>query len=251
MFALRALLSLMATLMLLSLPAAAADPQDSDAGAAQALLPDIARTLGGKPQDFEARLLPGGHVVEVYWKENNRIVYLDRSLNFLMVGSLFDTASKENLTQSRGHALNRIPIDSLPLDKVIKVVKGKGTTRFAVFEDPDCPFCRAMEARLDELPDYTAYILLFPITELHPGAERAAKAIWCAPDPSAAWLAYMHTRALPEARECETPIAELRALAQRHHIEGTPTLLMPDGEIVEGMPELSVLQAKVAAATAR
>ncbi len=211
------------------------------------LMPEIARKLGAKVDDLSAHLMPGGQLIEVFWLDGGRMVYLDRDVRFILVGSLFDAENKHNLTKLRSAELNRIPFDSLPLDKVIKVVKGNGATRFAVFEDPDCPFCRAMESRLDQLDDYTAYILLFPLKELHPGAEAAAKAIWCAEDPSAAWQSYMHTQQLPVARDCETPIVALRDLARRHHIEGTPTLVMPDGEIVEGMPDLATLKAKAAA----
>ncbi|MDE3011564.1 MAG: DsbC family protein, partial [Pseudomonadota bacterium] len=113
--------------------------------------------------------------------------------------------------------------------------------------DPDCPFCRAMEQKLDSLDNYTAYVLLLPLDELHPNASAAAKRIWCAADPSAAWLTYMHTQQLPEARDCTTPIAELQQLAHAHQITGTPTLVMPDGEIVEGMPDLDAFKSRLAA----
>ena len=206
----------------------------------------VAERLGGTPADYRLREMADTPLIEVYSERDSRIAYVDRDVRRLFVGTLYDADSKANLTEPRERELNRIPLASIPLERAIKVVKGKGTLQFAVFEDPDCPFCRQMEARLKDLDDYTAYVLLFPLTDLHPGAAAAAKAIWCSDDPSAAWLAYMNEQKRPPARECATPIADLQALALRHRIAGTPTLIMPDGEIVEGMPDLASLKTRLA-----
>jgi thiol:disulfide interchange protein DsbC len=223
-------------------PAAIADP------AVQSLLPMIVQRLGGTPDDYVLRALPQTDLVEVYSKSNARVAYVDRALRYVFVGTLFDAVEKKNLTEERQHELNRIPLASLPKDRVIRIVKGQGTLHFAAFEDPDCPYCRAMEAKLDQLDDYTLDILLMPLTDLHPKAEAAAKAIWCAADPSQAWHDYMHNGKLPIGpADCATPIAELAKLARSHGINGTPTLIMPDGEIIEGLPDLDALKARLAA----
>lgn len=209
------------------------------------LRPLVAERLGAKAEDLQLRALPDSGLIEVFNAGDSRISYVDPQVHTVFLGSLFDAAGHRNLTEQREHELNRIPFEAVPKERAIKVVKGKGTLQFAVFEDPDCPFCRQMEAKLEDFDDYTVYILLLPLTDLHPQAEVAAKAIWCADDPTAAWHAYLSTRRLPPARECSTPIAELRKLADRHRVGGTPTLVMPDGELVEGLPTLATLKWKL------
>jgi thiol:disulfide interchange protein DsbC len=206
----------------------------------------LAERLGGVAEDYRLRWLPELSLFEVYSETNARIAYVDREVRHVFVGTLFDAVDKRNLTQLREQALNRIPLDSLPAAQRIRIVKGRGNLHFAAFEDPDCPYCRAMEAQLDQLDDYTLDVLLLPLNDLHPKAEAAATAIWCAEQPAAAWRLYMHEQTLPEARECATPIAALRELAHRHRVTGTPTLVMPDGQIVEGMPDLDALKTRLA-----
>jgi len=215
-----------------------------------ALRPRVAERLGGKAEDYDLRALPGADLVEVHSRSNGRMAYVDRALHYVLLGTLYDADSKANLTSQRLAEYNRLPFDQLPLERAIKIVKGNGTPRFAVFEDPDCPFCRAMEARLEQLDDYTAYVLLLPLSDVHPNAEKVATAIWCSPDPATAWHRYLLEQKLPESRACATPIAELARIATAHNINGTPTLVMPDGEIVEGLPDFDTLKAKAAAAVA-
>ena len=67
-----------------------------------------------------------------------------------MVGSIYDTATKQNLTEARLRKLNRVAWDNLPLDLAIKKVKGNGARKLAIFSDADCPFCARLEKRDQE-----------------------------------------------------------------------------------------------------
>jgi thiol:disulfide interchange protein DsbC len=221
---------------------------DNRAGDAdlEALRPIIARKLEGKASELHLRRVPGIGLIEVFNEADSRVSYVDEDAKRLFVGSIYSIDDHANLTEAREHELNRLHLSEIPQDRVIKIVKGKGTLKFAVFEDPDCPFCRQMEAKLADFDDYTAYILLFPITDLHPQAEAIAHRIWCSDDPSAAWQGYMRSKTLPaDGKSCATPIETLRKLADKHRVTSTPTLVLPDGELLEGLPPLSVLRAKL------
>ncbi|MEJ1960810.1 MAG: DsbC family protein [Gammaproteobacteria bacterium] len=88
---------------------------------------------------------------------------------------------------------NRIDFNSLPFDRAIKIVKGTGARKFAIFTDPDCPYCRQFEEQLKSVTDVTMYVFLFPL-KIHAGAEKRAKDIWCSEDRSSAWTAYMQDK---------------------------------------------------------
>ncbi|MEI9906106.1 MAG: thioredoxin fold domain-containing protein [Asticcacaulis sp.] len=91
------------------------------------------------------------------------------------------------------------------------------------------PIARLSIRRLATLDNYTAYIFLFPLGEIHPDAVRKATAIWCAPDKAAAWIATMRDHKAIDTATCDTPIVRNRALGESFGIDGTPAIYLADG----------------------
>ena len=56
----------------------------------------------------------------------DRIVYTDATAKYLVVGTVYDTESKTNLTEERQRKQNRVNVAALPLDLAITKVKGSG-----------------------------------------------------------------------------------------------------------------------------
>jgi thiol:disulfide interchange protein DsbC len=201
---------------------------------------------------------PGAHVLDVQPSAipglyelfmGDQIVYTDATGAHLVVGSMVDTQTHQNLTEARLNDFGRIDYKTLPFGRAIKVVKGNGSRQFAVFSDPDCPFCQALETSLVSINDVTMYVFLFPIASLHPQAPGKAHAIWCAKDRAAAWSQWMHEKKLPPAATCSgDPIDELQHLADRLHINSTPTLFFMDGRRVAGAVPVQEIEQHLAAA---
>ena len=182
---------------------------------------------------------------------DGQLVYTDAKVAYVMVGAIYDTTTKQNLTEDRLRKLNRIAWDSLPLELALKKVKGKGTRKLAVFSDADCPFCKRFENELTGVDDVTVYTFLFPIDQLHPEAARKSKQIWCAPDRQKAWDEYFAAGKLPDNKgDCETPIAATQALGQKLRINATPTLVFADGSIIPGALPKDRLEAELVKAAA-
>ena len=176
----------------------------------------------------------------------DRIVYTDAKVTYVMVGAIFDASSKKNLTEARLRELSRIAWDSLPLELAFKRVRGNGTRKFAMFSDADCPYCKRIEADIKRLDDVTIYTFLFPIDQLHPDAARKSKRIWCAPDRAKAWDEFFDTGALPDNNgDCATPIRDTALLGQRLHVGATPTLVFADGSIVPGALPMAQLESEI------
>lgn len=174
------------------------------------------------------------------------LVYTDARVTYVMVGTVFDANTKENLTDARLRRLNRVAWDALPLDLAFKRVKGNGTRKFAIFSDADCPFCKRLEDVMKGLDDVTIYTFLFPIGELHPDAARKSAVIWCSADKAKAWDEFFDAGRLPDNKgECPTPIKDTALLGQRLHVSATPTLVFADGSMVPGAIPLARLQAEI------
>jgi thiol:disulfide interchange protein DsbC len=164
-----------------------------------------------------------------------QILYADEKGDHLLMGPLVETRSKANLTQQRMEALKAVKFDSLPFDKAITVVKGKGERRIAVFSDPDCPFCKRLEKELAGMDNLTIYVFLLPLPELHPQAVEIARNVWCADDRAGAWNAYMLEGRKPEGgKSCATPIDAIATLAGELGINGTPAIILSNGRRLEG-----------------
>ena len=183
---------------------------------------------------------------------DDRIVYTDTRGKYLLVGAIYDSDSKTNLTEERQRELNRVAVADLPLDKAIVKVKGNGARKLVVFSDPDCPFCAQLEKTLKAVDNTTVYTFLFPIDQLHPDAARKARMIWCAPDRVKAWDAHYDSATLPDnAGDCDNPVAMTQALGARLKINATPTLIFADGSMVPGALPPERLEAEFAKVAAR
>jgi thiol:disulfide interchange protein DsbC len=177
---------------------------------------------------------------------DDRIVYTDAKVTYVMVGSVFNADTKENLTDTRFRKLTRVPWDALPLNLAFKRVRGNGSRRLAIFADADCPFCKKLEGDLRNIDDVTIYTFLFPIGELHPDAARKSAILWCAPDKAKAWDEFFASGKLPNNKgDCATPIGETAALGQRLHVTATPTLFFADGSMVPGAIPLKQLEQEI------
>jgi thiol:disulfide interchange protein DsbC len=180
------------------------------------------------------------------------IVYADASGDHLILGQIMDVKTRENLTQQRWNELNKIDFAALPFQHAIKIVKGQGRRKLAIFEDPFCPYCQELERGLHTLDDVTIYIFLFPLEGLHPGATKAANEIWCARDRVAAWSDWMLNKKPPAEASCENnPVASVVALGEQLRINSTPTMFFPDGSRVPGAIAMDKLENKLATANPR
>ena len=165
----------------------------------------------------------------------DKLFYIDEQVDFVFVGSLIDARSKRNLTEERIRDLMRVKFEALPLTDAIKIVKGDGSRKVAVFEDPDCPFCKQVEANFAQLNNYTLYVFLYPIEQLHSDAVNKSKKVWCAKDRSKAWLDLMLKNQVPQNKgDCANPVARNIELAAQLRIGGTPAVIFEDGRLVPG-----------------
>jgi thiol:disulfide interchange protein DsbC len=185
--------------------------------------------------------IPG--LYEVYTGEG--IIYSDAAGNYLLSGQLIDSRTKADITKQHLDALNSVDFDKLPLDQAIKTVRGNGERRIAVFEDPDCPYCKQLEKELQRVDNVTVYTFLYPLTALHPAARVNAHAIWCAADPSRAWRDWMLEGKIPaSAATCPAdPIEPMLKLGKELHINSTPVMFMEHGKRVSGAQTAGEIEA--------
>jgi thiol:disulfide interchange protein DsbC len=172
------------------------------------------------------------------------LVYTDANVDYLMQGSLIDARSRTDLTAERLEELSKVSFSSLPLELAVKQVKGDGTRQIAVFEDPNCGYCKRLHETLKDVDNITIYTFLFPI--LSPDSTVKARNIWCAKDQAATWRNWMLEGKTPPEAKCETPVETVLALGRKMMVQGTPAIIFADGSRVNGALPLDALNKKLA-----
>ena len=178
------------------------------------------------------------------------ILYTDAEGNFLLQGNLIDTRAKRNLTEERIDKLSAIEFDALPLKDAFIQVKGNGKRKLAVFEDPNCGYCKRFEKDLQKVNDVTIYTFLIPI--LSADSVEKSKNIWCAKDKNKAWLDWMVRDQTPTKASCDTTALERNlAFSQKHKITGTPTVFFANGTRVPGAISAPEIEKQLVSATGK
>ena len=188
-----------------------------------------------------------GNLFEVF--ANGEILYTDEKVTFLLLGTLVDAQTRTNISEARLQKLNVINFNDLPFDNAIKLVRGNGSRRMAIFADPNCGYCKRFEQDVNTTDNITAYIFTYPI--LAADSVEKSKSVWCSTDRLKAWQDQMLREKPPTAKgTCETPVDKVLALGRKLNVTGTPTTFFEDGERISGALTKDRIEAKLVAAKA-
>jgi thiol:disulfide interchange protein DsbC len=215
---------------------------DTDA-AAEAVKKRFAARFAGTPVTAVRRTPYGLYEVQL----GMDLVYTDEHVTWVMEGPLIDAATRRDVTQEHQEALGRVPFDQLPKQLAIKQVKGRGTRQIAIFEDPNCGYCKQLHQTLENVDDITVYTFLYPI--LAPDSKTKSRDVWCAKNQGMVWDDWMVKGKLPAQTNCVAPTDKVLALGQKLMVRGTPTIFFTDGSRVSGALPLDQLQEKLKSAT--
>lgn len=208
---------------------------------------NLAERLAGLPKIEEVRASPMPGLWEI--RIGNEIRYTDATGSFFIEGDLVDLRSRRNLTEERLARINAVDFASLPLKDAVVWKKGTGKRRIAVFADPNCGYCKRFERALQDVNDITVYTFLIPIL----GGDSAEKtrAIWCSKDAIASWQSWMLEGKAPAKTvgTCDdTAIERNLALSRKHHVNGTPAIIMEDGSRAPGALSAEQLEKRLQSA---
>ncbi|ENV35941.1 thiol:disulfide interchange protein [Acinetobacter sp. COS3] len=157
---------------------------------------------------------------------DNQIIYLDENAEHMFIGSMVRLKDQKNLTKDLVLKQNSIDWKQLPLKDAIKTVKGNGKRQLAIFSDPNCPYCKKLEAELDKLNDVTIYTFIYP---LKTQSIAVSKQVWCEANPAYAWKNLLQKNVQPKAKTCANPIDRNLELGRKLGVQGTPTLIFGNG----------------------
>jgi len=174
------------------------------------------------------------------------LFYTDEKMQYVFVGKVVDLKSHKNLTQERIEKLSAVKLTDLPLDLAFKQVKGNGKRVIAVFEDPNCGFCKRLRKALQSVDNITIYTFMYDI--LSDDSAVKSRNVWCSADPAKTWTDWMVSGIpAPEApKDCTIdPHEKVLALGAKLHINGTPAIFFEDGSRVAGYIDAAAMEEKL------
>ena len=176
----------------------------------------------------------------------NDIFYTDAQAKYLFVGRVLDAKTTRDFTRERVEEISKVKFSDLPLESALKTVKGNGKRVIAVFEDPNCGYCKRFRRTLQDVDNITIYTFLYNI--LSEDSSVKSRNVWCSKDRNKAWDDWMlSSKAAPDAPEgCTTPNDRIFDLGRKLKVTGTPTIFFTDGTRTAGAMDAKALEAKLA-----
>ena len=219
---------------------------DADNGVEATIRKNVEPKLGTDVKIESIRATPYSGLYEI--RVGNEIRYTDKTGTYLFAGHIFNLKTREDVTQARIDEVSRIKFSELPLELALKTVKGNGKRVVAIFEDPNCGYCKKFRREtLSQVNNITVYTFMYNI--LSPDSTVKSRNIWCAADRNRAWDDWMlNNQQAPAAPAgCTAPNDRVLALGSKLGLEGTPAIFFADGSRVPGAIDVDTMEAKFAA----
>lgn len=167
-------------------------------------------------------------------------IYVTEDGKHAFFGDLVDLTTGDNLTESKRRAKRLALIDTFPeSSRVIYPATTQERARLVVFTDTSCPFCRKFHAEINVLlaAGVSVHYIPFPRGGKRGSGYRSLRAVWCAGDPLLAMTKAKQEEATTSANaECAraSAVDAGYALGQSVRIRGTPAIVLPSGELING-----------------
>jgi thiol:disulfide interchange protein DsbC len=206
-------------------PAAASAPADPRV--------EIASHIPGvKPEELSPTPIP--NIYEMI--RGSEIAYVTTDGKYAISGDLFDIAKSDNLTEAHRRELRMKQIDAIP--ETDMVVFGPKDPKYTVtvFTDVDCAYCRQLHSQISDynrLGIRVRYIF-FPRTGPNTDSWTKAEEVWCSPNRNEALTRAKLGQPLPNKPCANNPVARTYALGRSFGLEGTPAIVLANGELIGG-----------------
>jgi thiol:disulfide interchange protein DsbC len=196
---------------------------------------------GAKPDELHATPIP--NIYEL--TRGTDIAYVTSDGKYALGGDLYEIAKNDDLTEARRRELRTQQIETIPeSDMVIFGPKDPKYT-VTVFTDVDCAYCRQLHSQIadyNRLGIRVRYIF-YPRTGPNTESWTKAEEVWCSPDRNDALTRAKLGQSLKTKPCANNPVARTYALGRSFKLEGTPAIVLADGELIGGyMPPVELLQ---------
>ncbi|HTC16493.1 MAG TPA: DsbC family protein [Steroidobacteraceae bacterium] len=236
----------MSLALCVALSALAAQPAATDSAAQPLAKGDprievAAHITGAHPEELRATPVPG------LWEltRGTDIAYVTADGKYAFSGDLIELGTNNNLTETHRRDLRLKAIAAYPESEMLVFGPRDPKYTVTVFTDVDCPYCRKLHSQIAEYNHLGIRVryLLYPRTGPNTTSWTKAEQVWCSSDRNEALTRAKLGEDLKSKSSCDNPVARSYALGQDFALEGTPAIIMPNGEMLAGyLPPDALMQ---------
>jgi thiol:disulfide interchange protein DsbC len=191
-----------------------------------------AKMQGVKPEDLHATPIPGMYEL----LRGSDAAYVSPDGKYAILGDLYETGTNNDLTENRRRDQRLKMLAAIPEAQMVIFGPENAKHTITVFTDMDCAYCRKLHSQISDYNKlgikvrYIAYPRSGPNTSSWTKAEQ----VWCAADRKTALTEAKLGKTLPGKVCPNNPVAKEYALGEQFNLQGTPTLILGNGEMVGG-----------------
>lgn len=171
--------------------------------------------------------------------ESGESFYSNADGSHFLVGDLFENTSTGlvNLTEQAKNQERIAALAAIPeSERVVYRGVDEPKATVVVFTDPTCPYCERLHEAVPELNErgIAVHYLAFPRAGMNSDAATSMQQAWCSDNRSEAMTRAQQRQALTGPSDCDNPVAEQYNLGMALGVQGTPAIILPDGQLVPG-----------------
>jgi len=163
------------------------------------------------------------------------VFYATKDGRFVMTGDLVDLKTRMNLSQDARIAAKKAALDLMGEEAMIVFAPKEVKHTITVFTDIDCGYCRKLHneiAAYNKLGIKVRY-MAYPRAGVGSDSYNKAVSVWCAKDRNKA-MTVAKSGGNVEQKTCENPVARQFELGQQLGVNGTPAIVLENGQIYPG-----------------
>lgn len=207
---------------------------------------ELATQIGARPDELRATPISGIYELT----RGSDIAYLTADGKYAFTGDLIELNGNNNLTEQHKRELRAKAVAAFPESEMLIFGPKDPKYTVTVFTDVDCPYCRKLHSQIAEYNRLGVRVryLLYPRTGPNTTSWTKAEQVWCSADRKDALTRAKLGQELKTKPCANNPVAHSYALGQDFALQGTPAIIMPDGELLPGYVPPDVLVQRLNAA---
>ena len=174
----------------------------------------------------------------------SREYYIYSHGDYILVGDLYDAVRQVDVGQERANQKIAQAISEVPETDMIMMGEPLGK-HVTVFTDTDCFYCQKFHTEVEVLQSQGIQVryLMFPRSGIDTESYFEAVSVWCSDDQADA-MTVAKAGGIVEPAECDNPVADQYEFGQLIGIQGTPTIILHNGKVINGYAPPDVLVAE-------
>ena len=191
-----------------------------------------AKMAGVKPEDLHATPIPG--IYELL--RGGDAAYVSTDGKYAIIGDMYETGTNNDLTENRRRDLRLKLLAAIPEAQMVVFGPDNPKHTITVFTDMDCAYCRKLHSQISDYNKLGIRVryIAYPRTGPNTSSWSKAEQVWCSADRKTALTEAKLGKTLPTKICPDNPVAREYQLGQDFNLQGTPTIILGNGEMVAG-----------------